>query len=202
MGNVLDLKELRPDDGSPSTTGDVTAPPPGISPVGADDELEALISDLTSVSADQAQSVAWQAHHPLSADAWRRHYLLMAGFAVVGAAIAWWQGSFLTFLTVVIALAAWEVHERYRGPTRVSIDHAGMTVDGHRYPYAELASFDIHAMPDQTVELSIKTGRWHLPHLRLPVGDQDHEEVRTVLTQYLKESPHKIPYIDYFIRKP
>jgi hypothetical protein len=201
MSNVLDLKN--PPEASNDDTTDVVTPiealtiPESNMPMNLD-ELAALTLAATAAP----RTVAWEAHHPLSGTARMRHYYLLGGLVALGVLVAWWQASFLVFVVVLLGAGALEVSERWSKPTAVAIDEHGVAVDGRHHAHADLASFDIHTMPDGTVELSVQTSKWHAPHMRLPLGEQDPTEVRAVMAQYVPEGRHKIPLWDYLIRKP
>jgi hypothetical protein len=145
--------------------------------------------------------VEWEARHTLSDAGRYRHYLVLAGFAVVGGAVSWWQASWLTFLTIVLALAAWELHERFGKPVRVRVDETGVSIDEEHFPHASLSSFDLHQMPDGSAELSLSTRRWHSANLRLPLGGQDPYEVRNALLHYVAEERHGVHFVDWLIKK-
>lgn len=202
MSNVLDLKN--PPEANIDDTTDVVTPIEALTvsepnmpvPMGLD-ELTALTLAATAAP----RTIAWEAHHPLTGTARQRHYYLLGGLVFVGALIAFWQSSFLVFAVVLFGAAALEAKERWSKPTNIAIDEHGVAVDGRHHAHADLASFDIHTMPDGTVELSLHTSKWHAPHMRLPLGEQDPVEIRTVMAQYVPEARHTIPPWDYFIRK-
>ncbi len=187
MANVLDLKNPEP-----APTEPIDAPPLE----GLEDATIAGVS--APIDPPQAQ---WEARHVLSERGRYRHYVALAGFAFAGGMVAWWQSSWLTFLTILLGLAAWELHERLGKPVRVLVNERGVNVNGRQYPHATLASFDLHRMPDDTVELSLATREWHWQRLRLPLGQQDPEEVRVALSHYVVEEDHGVPLIDWLIRK-
>lgn len=205
MDNVLDLKNP-PETDTPTTT-DIATPVEAFA-VGESgsarsggmtiDELAALTLSATTAP----RTIAWEADHTLQGAARRKHYILLGALTAFGGLVALWQTSLTGFLVVLAGVGALEARQRWSKQVRVAVDEHGIEIDGHHYPHADLASFDIHTMPDGAMELSLYSGRWHIPHLRLPLGEQDHEEVRAVLTQYIPEGRHSIPLLDYLIRKP
>lgn len=207
MDNVLDLKNPVETSSESTTTTDVATPVEALTisepePARADlmtiDELAALTLSATVAP----RTIAWEADHTLQGTARRKHYILLGGLAVFGGLVALWQASLTGFLVVLAGAGALEARQRWSKPVRVAVDEHGIGIDGHHYPHADLASFDIHTMPDGEMELSLHSGRWHIPHLRLPLGEQNHEEVHAVLAQYIPEGRHPIPLLDYLIRKP
>lgn len=202
MSNVLDLKN--PPEASADDTTDVVTPVEALTVSGPSapalmglDELTALTLAATAAP----RTLEWEAHHPLSESARRRHYYLLGALVVIGGVIAFWQSSFLAFVAVLLGAVALEVRERFGKPVRVAIDERGVAIDGRHHAHADLASFDVHTMPDGTVELSLHATKWHAPHMRLPLGEQDPAEVRTVMSQYVPEDRHAIPLWDSFIRR-
>jgi hypothetical protein len=206
MSNVLDLKNP-PDveDGSGTTTDIVTpvealavsAPIADEHPLSLDELTEMMLSHTAA-----PRAISWEADHALQGPAVRKHYALIGALTVVGGLIALWQSSLTAFLVVLAGAGALEARQRWSKPVQVGVDEHGIEIDGHRYIHADVASFDIHAMPDGINELSLHSAKWHMPNLRLPLGDQQPDEVRAVLSQYIPEGRHAIPLTDYLIRKP
>lgn len=181
MTNLLDLKNPPPEE--PIETAD--EPVEGANLVGFLGPTE----------------VAWEAHDVLSDKARQRHYYVLGGFAVLGGLVAFWQSSWTTFLVVFFGIAAWELKERLTQPVNVHIHDRGVTINGHHYEHAQLTSFDIHRMQDGSHVLSLLTDQWHVPHLRLPLGEQDPLVVRDVMRQYVPEATHPVPLFEWLIRK-
>jgi hypothetical protein len=176
MANVLNLKPTEP-------------------------ESEANVAAPVVDDAFGPEEVQWEAQNPLPSHARSRRYAFMGMLAVIGAGVAWWQASALTFVVIFLGLATWEVRERFARPVAARADERGVTIDGTLYPATRLSSFDIHRMPDGTHELSIATTAWHAQRLRLPLGDQDPEQIRAVLARIAPEEEHAVPLLDWWLRK-
>lgn len=143
----------------------------------------------------------WEAHHPLSPSQYRRHYLVLGALGVIGGAVALWQASIMTALAVAAGLGALEIRERHSTAVKARIDEQGIAIDHHRYEHTELASFDVHRMPDGTHQLSLKTHLWHSPRITVPLGTQDPHGVRAVMLNYVLEQRHGVNLLDWWIRK-
>jgi len=207
MDNVLDLKNPVEGNSEPPTTTDIATPVEALTisePESARADLMTIdeIAALTLSATVAPRTVAWEADHMLKGAARRKHYILLAALAGVGGLVALWQASLTGFLVVLAGAGALEARQRWSKPVQVAVDEHGIVIDGQRYPHADLASFDIHTMPDGEKEVSLHSARWHTPHVRLPLGEQDDEEIRAVLAQYIPEGRHPIPLFDYLIRKP
>jgi hypothetical protein len=177
------LHDLHP----PERPADIEEPTP--EPIMHDTELF-LGSVLGSSEAE------WEAHHPLSPRSRRRQYILEGIAAVLGVAIAWWQSSWLILFMVIFAIAAWELRERFSKPVRVRVDAQGMTIDDYHYPHATLSSFDLHRTAEDRVELSVAIDQWPTSTMRVPLGDQDPDEVHAILSRYIPHALHEVPLVD------
>jgi hypothetical protein len=185
MDKVLDLKH-------PEGLADTFEDEP-VQEISTGGQLPSLLSG--------PEVVAWKVEHALTDRARMREYMLLAGFLVAGGAVAWWQASWLTFAVIVLGCAAWELHNRYPSPHHVHIDDKGIDVDGYRHRYEHLHSYDLHSMPDGSTHLSIRTTRWHSPHLHISLGEQEVEQVHAVLSRYLAEDDHKIPLMEWWLKR-
>lgn len=188
MSNVLDLKHPVPP--SPAAEGAV----PGLEPLSA---TPLAGSDL--VAWGDPEPLEWEARSALTAQGRYRHYLVFSGFAMIGGVISWWQSSPFMFVTVLLGLVAWELHERLGRPVKVRIDSTGVSLDERHFPHAELSSFDIHRMTDTAAVLSLATRRWHSAHLRIPLGTQDPYKVRAALLHFVPEERHGVGPIDRYL---
>ena len=194
MSNVLDLKDAEP--------GVVVSPELPVTQGALAEQQDESIPDATLAALQAPSSLQWTAHHPLTGDARNRHMFVSGAIVAFGALISLWQRSPAAFLVLLVGAGVLELREHMKRPTTVEVDHRGVTVDDQRYEHASFTSFHIHRMPDDTLELSLRSEKRFLPHLRLPLGQQDPHQLHAVLTQYIPEGEHKIPLVDYFIRKP
>jgi hypothetical protein len=198
MTNVLDLKHPQPV--PPSDPEPAAAPvPEPVIPQEIPEQSQGPVPFLFSALAGM-EPVAWEARHTLSERGRYRHYVAMAGFVLAGGAIAWWQSSWLTLGVVLAGLVAWELHERFAQPVSVVVSEEGVTVNGYTYPHDELSSFDLQQMADGTVHLSLALRKWHSPHLLIPLGEQDPERVRDMLTPFVGQESHGVAPLERFIR--
>lgn len=185
MTNILDLKH--PDPAAPAE------------PAAIEFDGDALALDAGALIGPE--SLEWEARGTLTPNGRYRHYLTLTGFAIVGGAVSFWQASWFTLLVIVLGLAAWELQERLGKPVRVRVDERGVHLDGHRYPHSELTSFDVHEMADGTAELSLATRRWHSAHLRLSLGEQNPNDVRSLLARHVPEEQHGLSLVDWLIKR-
>jgi len=199
MSNVLDLKDFEP--GTVPSQSSI-AEDVSVAPVIAQENQDEPTPEATLAGLDFPTTVEWTAHHPLEGPARNRHAFVSAGIVLMGALVSIWQRSPVAFIVLLIGAGVLELREHMKKPTTVAVDQRGIKIDDQSYEHASFTSFHIHRMPDETLELSLRSEKRFLPHFRLPLGQQDPHKLHAVLAQYIPEGEHKIPLIDYFIRKP
>lgn len=136
---------------------------------------------------------SWEApeyfHHARTAD-W---YWWVGLVAVVLLGVAVWQRS---FLFGVIILLGWFTVILYaiRTPQtlRFTITDRGLIVEspesnrsGKIYPWSELDSFWVFYKPPVHEELSIKSKKTLMPYIKVPLGGEDPENVKKIVSKFL-----------------
>jgi len=81
--------------------------------------------------------------------------------------------------------------------TTYRIKTTGIQVDNVLYPYEHLKSFWIFSDPP---ELSVKSKKALTGYIKISLGDNDVEEVRIMLSQFLPEKKHKEKISDAFLK--
>jgi hypothetical protein len=161
-----------------------------------EDGLDALLSG--SLGPDE---LSWDAHAPYSEAARSRRRLLTGGLFGAGILTAVLQASWSTGFAVIAGVAAWMLHERLTNPSNVHIGQRGITIDGHHTPHAQLTSFDIHQMRDGSFHLSLRTDARLSRHIHIPLGTQAPDEVHALLSRYVPEETHQLPFWEWWMRK-
>ena len=77
-----------------------------------------------------------------------------------------------------------------------SITPRGIAIGKRLYPYNDLKSFWLHYDPPRKRELSLRSKKTLMPSIVLPLGQTDPNEVRTILTKFLKEEEQEESMID------
>lgn len=72
---------------------------------------------------------------------------------------------------------------------------------GHKlYPYNELESFWVHYAPPFKKIISLKSKKFFMPYLKIPLGDTDPNVVRDLLIKFIKEKEHEESFIDILMK--
>ncbi|MBI4117968.1 MAG: hypothetical protein HY455_00270 [Parcubacteria group bacterium] len=105
-------------------------------------------------------------------------------------------------LAALIAVAAFALFvQSFRAPQkiRLEISSEGISLDKELFPYETLVSFWIAKGNGENPKLIVDARRLFLPHLVIPLGTTDAEEVREFLSEYLEESDEEHEPISHAI---
>ncbi|OHA60097.1 MAG: hypothetical protein A2589_00230 [Candidatus Vogelbacteria bacterium RIFOXYD1_FULL_46_19] len=76
-----------------------------------------------------------------------------------------------------------------------SITNRGIKAKDDLYPFKALKSFSIKD-DDYPFKLVIESDRLFMPHIIIPLGDAEPEEIRAILAKFLPEEPYEESLID------
>jgi hypothetical protein len=80
-----------------------------------------------------------------------------------------------------------------------AICETGVIAHDKFYEFLDIENFWLFYEPGQLgrKELSLKTTNNFLPYVHIPLGDEDPNNVREVLLNYIPEEPHKESFLDF-----
>lgn len=81
-----------------------------------------------------------------------------------------------------------------------SITYHGILVDNVTYPYTDLESFWIFYEPPDFKVISLKHKKPYLPHIQIPLGDEDPMIMRKILMELLSEVEQEEAFSDKMAR--
>ena len=84
---------------------------------------------------------------------------------------------------------------------KFKINEKGVEADGKLQEMESLRSFWIFYNPPEQKELSVRSKRAFLPYIKIPLADQNPNEVRKYLIKFLPEKRHKESLIDIWMRR-
>lgn len=147
-------------------------------------------------------TVRWQApeytYYPKSSD-W---YWVLGIIALALLVYAIMAGNFLFAVLILVGSFALMMYgERHPRIVTVSISGEGVRIDDRLFPYETLHSFWIFYRAGGLKELSIESEKMLMPHLKIPLGDADPTQVRSVIVEYLPEKPQEESFIETIARR-
>jgi len=82
----------------------------------------------------------------------------------------------------------------------VTISGQGVQINNRLFPYETLQSFWIFYRPGDIKEVSFRSQKIVMTHIKVPLGNQDPNTVRKLLLEFLPEKPQKELLIDTITR--
>jgi len=84
---------------------------------------------------------------------------------------------------------------------KFKISEKGIEIAERLYPLDTLRSFWLFYNPPEEKEISFRSKKTFFPYLRLPLADQNPNEIREFLLKFLPERRHRESIIDIFMRR-
>lgn len=84
---------------------------------------------------------------------------------------------------------------------KFKINEKGIEIDKRVYDFDSLKSFWIFYDPPEQKEISFRSKKTFLPYVRIPLADQNPNEIRKFLLKFLPEKHHKESLIDIWMRR-
>lgn len=170
-----------------------------------DNKLINLKKSAPAIPAPNEKLIApmlhWKAlefHHEEKSHAW------YWGIGIAGGAVVFFSlitGNFL-FAILAVLVVFLVIMYQARGPKEYefTIVQRGVQVGKRLFQFVHLESFWIFEHENGHSELSIKSKKTLLPHIKIPLGDKKPAEVRGVLQVYLPEVHQEESLIDVLAR--
>jgi hypothetical protein len=120
-------------------------------------------------------------------------YWAVGIIAITAAGLTVILGNVIFGIFIIVAAGALVV--RASKPPKVvhfEINDRGIIVDNILYPFLTLESFWIDAH-DRPAKILLKSGKFFMPYISVPIEEVDPEDVRTILLQYIAETEHVEP---------
>lgn len=84
---------------------------------------------------------------------------------------------------------------------KFKINEKGVEIDGHIHNFDSLRSFWLFYNPPEEKELSFRSRKTFFPYIRIPLADQNPNELREYLLKFLPEKRHTESIIDIWMRR-
>lgn len=81
-----------------------------------------------------------------------------------------------------------------------NITYHGILVDNVTYPFTDIDSFWIFYEPPDFKVISLKHKKPYLPHIQIPLGEEDPMEIRRILLELLTEAEQEEAFSDKMAR--
>lgn len=131
-----------------------------------------------------------------------RNWIIVSGVvAVVLLLPAIWTANFLFCLLIVLSYFSLMAYA-FKKPRQIeiAITPRGVKTAGNFYQFDALKSFWIFYEPPELKEISLLSKKLTSSHIRIPLGEQNPVEARSVLIRYIPEKKQEESLIDILAR--
>jgi len=84
---------------------------------------------------------------------------------------------------------------------KFKINEKGVEIDGRIHDFDSLRSFWLFYSPPEEKELSFRSKKTFFPYIRIPLADQNPNELRNFLLKFLPEKHHRESIIDIWMKR-
>ncbi len=148
--------------------------------------------------------IKWQAHEYFHQDKSADWYWGLGIIAITCCILAIVFGNILFALVIVLgAFAAGMQAQRLPRLVDFELNPRGLIIDRTLYPYITLDSFwvtDNHVY-QATPKLLVKSKKFFMPFLHVPVEDVDIDDVRHYLLQHIPEEEHQESFLEQALER-
>jgi hypothetical protein len=126
-----------------------------------------------------------------------RWYAIAAALLSIMVAYALFTESPIMAITfILIGFTGYLVFEKEPADLSFAITQEGIRADREFYEFENIHSFSIVRQNDGTSSISLHTDADIVPYVRIPLGGQDAEVFRDILSDYLEEKKHPVRLVD------
>ena len=144
------------------------------------------------------EPIKWQAYefeYFEKSQAW----FFISGIVAIGL-LTWalWSKNFLFAILIFVGYFT-VVAYAIKKPRLIdfSIEQKGIKIDNTLHHYEKLRSFCIFENPELKIkELSLRSKRKTMPYIKIPLAQQNPEEIKAVLANFIPQKKHKESIID------
>jgi hypothetical protein len=146
--------------------------------------------------------LSWKAHEFEQQKKGPMWFVVFAVIVIGLIFLAFWWKAFTMMVFLILAVFLIIIYA-LKEPRIVnfSITPLGMDIDNVMYKYSDMSSFWIFYEPPEIKELNIKLTRGFFPHLSIPLGKTDPNDIRRILLEYLPEKKEKPSVADGIARR-
>jgi hypothetical protein len=84
---------------------------------------------------------------------------------------------------------------------KFKINEKGIEADNRLYVFDSIRSFWVFYNPPMEKEISFRSRKTFFPYVKIPLADQDPNEIRKYLLRFIPEKRHKVSLIDIWMKR-
>ena len=148
------------------------------------------------------QEFEWQAPEFEKKEKTKSWFILPAIITIILGVIALIAENTLFLIFIILAFFTFYIYANKEPRIiKFKINEKGMELDGRLHDFDTLRSFWLFYNPPEEKEISFRSKKTFFPYLRIPLADQNPNEIREFLLKFLPEKRHRESMIDIIIRR-
>lgn len=129
-------------------------------------------------------------------------FIVPAIITIILGLFALFSDNFLFLIAIILAFFIFYIYANKEPRIiKFKINERGIEIDEKLHDFDSLRSFWLFYNPPEQKELSFRSRKTLLPYIRIPIANQDPNEIRKFLLKFLPERRHKESLIDIWMRR-
>jgi len=148
------------------------------------------------------QEFEWQAPEFEKKAKTKSWFIIPAIITIVLGIIALLIENILFLIFIILAFLVFYIYANKEPRIiKFKIDEKGVEIDDRLHEFDSLRSFWIFYNPPDEKELSLRSKKTFLPYVRIPLADENPNEIRKFLLKFLPERRHRESLIDVWMKR-
>ena len=144
----------------------------------------------------------WEAPEFEKKEKTKSWFFIPAIITIVLGIIALFTENILFLIFVVLAFVTFYMYANKEPRViKFKIDEKGIELDNRLHEFSDLRSFWVFYAPPEEKEISLRSRKTFFPYIRIPLAEQDPNEIRKYLLKFLPEKRHHESIIDIIMRR-
>jgi len=148
------------------------------------------------------QEFKWQAPEFDKKEKTKSWFIVPAIITIGLGLFALFTENFLFLIAIILAFLIFYIYANKEPRIiKFKIDEKGIEIDERLHDFDSLRSFWLFYNPPEEKELSLRSRRTFLPYIRIPIADENPNEIRKFLLKFLPEKRHRESIVDIWMRR-
>ncbi len=144
----------------------------------------------------------WQAPEFSKKEKTKSWFIIPAIITIGLGLFALFSENFLFLIAIILAFLVFYIYANKEPRTiKFKINEKGIEIDEKLHDFDSLRSFWLFYNPPEEKELSLRSRRTFLPYIRIPIADENPNDIRKFLLKFLPEKRHRESIIDIWMRR-
>ena len=157
---------------------------------------------MNEIEEKKLQEFEWRAPEFDKKEKSQSWFILPAIIAIIFGVIALLTDNILFLILVLLGFFTFYIYAKKEPKiVKFKINEKGVEIDDRLHDFDSLRSFWLFYNPPEEKEISFRSRKTFFPYLRIPLADQNPNEIRKYLLRFLPERRHKESLIDIWMRR-